>query len=515
MCGILGIFSSNLNSVFNNYEFESLANSISHRGKSGFGMLDSSSNKFYKKFEDIDFKNMIVNNSNQVMFHALHSITEFTKQPLENSFKKSIVLFNGEIYNFKELSKKYGFESVESDTLFLQKYLDSFSIDELLNNMPKIVEGLNGDFAICYKREDYVFMLRDNLGVKPLFYHYSDEKGCIVISEKTNVFEITEVNPREIVIFNVETKSITKVSRNFYGLMDEVLDLENKIQEKVWDLLVESIKKRIPQNSNKKIGVLFSGGIDSTVIVLILKQLGIKFTCYSAKCSSNSLEEADDFIYAQRISKQYNLDFKYVDIDVKELENLTKDVISIIDDTNYIKVSVALPFLASCRLAQEDEIDVMFSGLGSEEIFAGYRRHKQCDNVNLECLEGLKILHERDLYRDDVITMSCTQELRVPFLDKELIDYCLKIPAKYKLDVEKVKEIKNEVYKKPYLNALVQNKIILRECAKRFLNLEDEYANRLKKAAQYGSKFDKGLLRLAKDKNMNKEDYLKSLNNIQ
>jgi len=166
----------------------------------------------------------------------------------------------------------------------------------------------------------------------------------------------------------------------------------------------------------------------------------------------------------------------------------------IIEDTDYIKTSVALPFLASVEEAKKDNINILFSGLGSEEIFAGYRRHKKAQNVNKECLEGLKILFQRDLYRDDCITMSKTIEMRLPFLDKELIEYALNIPIKYKLNLNENR-----------------SKIILREIALD-MGLDKKYSERQKKAAQYGSKFDKGLLRLAKDKGLSKLDLLKKIN---
>ncbi|MEC8221066.1 MAG: asparagine synthase C-terminal domain-containing protein, partial [Nanoarchaeota archaeon] len=216
-------------------------------------------------------------------------------------------------------------------------------------------------------------------------------------------------------------------------------------------------------------------------------------------------------IYADEISRKHFLRFHVATTHVDELEQQTIDVMNLIEDNDYIKVSVALPFYLACKRAQEDEIDIMFSGLGSEEIFAGYRRHKQAKDPNQECYEGLKIMHQRDLYRDDVITMNFTQELRVPFLDKELINYALSIPAKYKLDLEKIEEIKDEVEAKPYLNSEVRSKIVLRDATREHTKLEEKYLERQKKAAQYGSKFDKGLARLAKNAKMQKQDYLDML----
>jgi asparagine synthase (glutamine-hydrolysing) len=87
-------------------------------------------------------------------------------------------------------------------------------------------------------------------------------------------------------------------------------------------------------------------------------------------------------------------------------------------------------------------------------------------------------MYERDLYRDDVITMENNLELRLPFLDKELIEHALKIPSKYKIN--------NEV-----------TKLILREIALE-KGIPEEFAFRKKTAAQYGSKFDFALGKLAK-----------------
>ena len=519
MCGIVASFTPIQENVDNtltvdNTLFETLSKSISHRGKTSYGLLnglDDLDNSFSidikNSIEDLDFSTK----SSFKLFHSLHAIHSISPQPLYDSKKKSILAFNGEIYNFEEINTKLSI-STQSDSQTLFEYLNSFSLQELIQNSNSIIQKLNGDFAFCYVRENIVFLIRDVLGVKPLLYSISKDY-CTICSEKSFDIPLQEVLPQEIVIINRLDFSVSKIPQKKYELLTELQDPLSRIENEVWDLLVKSVKKRIPKDTSKKIGILFSGGIDSTILVLILKQLGVTFTCYTAKCSYEKLEEAEDFMYAQKLAKIYSLDFKYVDVDIKELEELTVKVLSIIKETNYIKVSVSLPFLASCKLAQKDSIDIMFSGLGSEEIFAGYRRHKQVEpqRINQECVNGLHILHQRDLYRDDVITMSCTQELRVPFLDKDLISYCINIPAHYKIDIKRNEEIKAEVYKKPYLNTEIMSKIILRNCAKRFLNLDDEFVYRQKKAAQYGSKFDKGILRLAKDKGLQKQEYLDNL----
>ena len=141
-------------------------------------------------------------------------------------------------------------------------------------------------------------------------------------------------------------------------------------------------------------------------------------------------------------------------------------------------------------MAKEDGCKVIFSGLGSEEIFAGYERHKNSANINQECLSGLLKMYERDLYRDDVITMNNNMELRFHFWTQNWLIMHLKFQSKYK--------IKGET-----------TKYILREIALQ-KGIAKEFAFRKKTAAQYGSKFDYAIGKLAKQhKFSSKSAYLR------
>ena len=472
---------------------------LNFRGLDGCGIYDGSNILTSKKINEL-------NNSNQdseISFgHVLHSIEGEVLQPIK---EKGILCFNGEIYNYKDLNKKLNIET-SNDSQTLLRFLDSNK------DIKETLKELDGDYAFSYFNDEKIYLARDIIGVKPLWYHLDDSGSFEFASEKKVLHEkAIELNPREILIYDVKNKNFEIINREFkYPENESILRYEN-IKKDVWDLLVEAVKKRIPSSTDKKIGLLFSGGIDSTAIALVLQHLKIDFTCYTAKIEGNNMEEAQDLIYSIEISEKHNLNLEVAKTTIKELEEHTIEVMKLIESNDYIKVSVALPFYLACERAKKDKIDIMFSGLGSEEIFAGYRRHKQAQDPNKECFEGLKIMHLRDLYRDDVITMNFTQELRVPFLDKNLIDYSLKIPEKYKLDLKKIEEIKDRVYGEPHLNSEVRSKIVLRDVIRDKTTLEEKYIERQKKAAQYGSKFDKGLLRLAKNTKINKQEYLDQL----
>ncbi len=259
------------------------------------------------------------------------------------------------------------------------------------------------------------------------------------------------------------------------------------MKTKLKELITNAIIKAVPRD--KKIGVLFSGGVDSTLIAKVLKDNNIDFTCYTA---SSSNEEYKDLICSIKAAKELGFKLK-----VAKPEDLEKELIKvsdILETANYITISIALPLYLAMKKAKEDKIDFLFSGLGTEELYAGYERHAHAEDINEECRKGLETINERDIERDETLAKYFDLELLVPFLDNTLIDYSLNIPGEEK--------IKNG-YKK----------YILREVAEE-LGVPKEYAWRKKLAVQYGSGIDREIIRLAKSKGFKfKSDYVEHILN--
>jgi len=382
------------------------------------------------------------------------------------------------IYNWKQLSK-----NSKNDAEALFKLLEKQPIKQVLKK-------LDGVYAFAYIKNNNLYLARDILGIKPLFYSkkpfaFASEKKVL---EKLNFKDIQELNPRHILKYNIKTKKITFLQREFFKITPEHKQPYKILQKNIEELLINAIKKRVP---NKKFGLLFSGGIDSVILAYYLKKLNYDFTCYTAALKYTP--EPEDLKYAKKVAKALNLNLKYKTIPINKIPDYLKKVVPLIEDNNPVKVSVALTFYIASELAKEDKCKVIITGLGSEEIFAGYERHRSAQNKNRECLSGLLKLYERDTYRDDVVTMHNNLELRVPFLDLNLVKYALKIPSKYKV-TEK------------------GDKYILRDLALK-LGIPEEFAFRKKKAAQYGSKFDKALEKLAKQNKTTRSEYLKQFYN--
>lgn len=465
MCGIIGLF----NNSRAGYKIIKGLEILKNRGKDGYGITDGKGS-YYSK----DIRKLTLLKSRNVLGHSLHSVVGYVRQPIRNCF-----VANCEIYNWKQLRDEYA-SKAENDAELMLELLEKNSI--------KAIEEFDGVFAFCYWNKEELVLARDILGEKPIWYSHSDgfgfasEKKAL---ERLGYLDIVELNPRKILKYDIKEDRIEFVQREFFSTTPELRLGMKELETQLKKRLIKAIRKRIPK---RKFGLLFSGGIDSTVTAFILKQLGCKFVCYTAACSQG--KTAEDLVYSEKVAKELGLRLKKIEIELDKVPSLLKEVVPLIEDTNVTKVAVALPFFVACERAKKDGCKVIFSGLGSEEIFAGYQRHKNSADINKECLSGLIKIYERDLYRDDVITMFHSLELRLPFLDKSLVDFCLRIPVEYKLKEGR-------------------DKIILRNVAKA-LGIPEKFCERKKRAAQYGSNFMKAIEKLTKTSRLRyKSEYLR------
>jgi len=273
-----------------------------------------------------------------------------------------------------------------------------------------------------------------------------------------------------------------------FSIKPVISEKESEIVKKLKDLVVNAVKQNIPQ---ERFGILFSGGVDSSLIAKICKDNKKDFICYTSIFEEKGLKQAEDLEYAKKIAKKFGFKLKIVKANLKQTEKYIKEILKIIKEPNVVKVGVALPFYIAFEAAKKDRINIMFSGLGSEELFAGYKRHTKVTDINKECFNGLIAMYERDITRDLAIAKSKGIKLKIPYLDENIISYSLRIPAKMKFNGK-------------------NNKIAIRKVAEK-LGL-GEFSWRKKRAAQYGSRFDKAIDKLTRKKGFKyKKEYLESV----
>ncbi|MBS3117434.1 asparagine synthase C-terminal domain-containing protein [Candidatus Woesearchaeota archaeon] len=258
---------------------------------------------------------------------------------------------------------------------------------------------------------------------------------------------------------------------------------ENKILKALIPILEGAVQKR----RRGRVAIAFSGGVDSGLLALLAKKLGIHFKLFSL-----GLHGAKDLEWAKKLALLNKWPLAINLISVGQAEVIIKKVARLLKSEDPTNVGVGCVTYAILDQVKKEGYRTVFTGAGPEEIFAGYKRHVDAKEVNEECWSGLQTLYEKDLQRDITIAEYFGLELLCPYLDDDLIEFAMQIDGSLKV-VGK------------------ERKVVLRSAAE-VLGLQKEVAWRKKVAAQYGSGFDRVLKVLAREHGFKyKKDYLKSL----
>lgn len=224
---------------------------------------------------------------------------------------------------------------------------------------------------------------------------------------------------------------------------------------------------------NLKVGLILSGGIDSSIIAYFTANFFNKVKFFTL---ANN-DQSEDVHYAKILNQKLKKDHQVVYFDQKIINEIKPTVIDLFEKNqlllNPTQLSLGLAFFLLCQEAKKDRIEVLFTGQGPDILLAGYHFYKKIplDQINQEIKKNLSLL-EIDNKRDQTMASFFNIQLVNPYLEKKLIDFFLKIPADYKIS-----KINNEVYEKYFL----------RLAAKR-INLPVEIILRHKKALQYSTK---------------------------
>lgn len=312
-------------------------------------------------------------------------------QPITNEDGNIVLVFNGEIYNYRELRehlKKKGHRfSSKGDTEVIVHLFE----EEGINFLNKL-EGMFA-FALYDKKDNTVYVVRDRLGIKPLFYTLIKQQ-LIFASEIKALLQDKSIS-REIdinVLYNFLSYNytvgsdmiISKVKRLPPGCYIKYSDRGYFIK-KYWDpykggenlgkkasvymeqfdaLLDESVKSHLV--SDVPLGILLSGGLDSSAVLSYASRYigkGIKAFCVSFEDSGY-----DESVYARRVARQFDAEYNEIRFD-QDIVSILKDVVWHSD--SLIADASALALFLVSKLAKS-KVKVLLSGEGGDEIFFGY-----------------------------------------------------------------------------------------------------------------------------------------------
>jgi asparagine synthase (glutamine-hydrolysing) len=245
--------------------------------------------------------------------------------------------------------------------------------------------------------------------------------------------------------------------------------------ERIANLLEESIIKAV--GKNQRIAVAFSGGVDSTTIAKIASKY-----C-EVDLITVGMEDSADIIASRECAKEMSMELNEVIVDEKMLEQAYKSAWKLKEGTLVDVELMAVVYLI-CKKAAELENKIVLFGSGAEELFIGYSKYyeayEQGKNLDKILIQEIMTLPDRDIARACMVAQHFGLIAKTPFMDKELVDYVLSIPAKDRIGPKEMK------------------KPLIRQVAKLFA-VPIDAIERQKKAMQYGSNVHKTFLKLLKE----------------
>ena len=382
-------------------------------------------------------------------FHRLcvNDLSYNGNQPFEN--KNVSMMCNGEIYNHKKLKEEYSVSS-QSDS-DCEVILHLYEKSETLGFIKKL-DGVFG-FSIYDRQNNKLYLGRDRIGVRPLFYRYDSEMNICFASEakSINYFKfgnIQEVPPAHYIEFDLNNLTIKIVK--YYDLpLYPLHETSSNVSKKLRNLLESAVEKRMM--SDRQIGCLLSGGLDSSVVASILQ----KKSPVPIKTFSIGFSESTDLKYARKVAEYIGSDHHEIILSYEEAIKRIPEVIRKIEtyDITTIRASTGM-YLLSEYIKNNFEEVVIFSGEGSDELLAGYLYFHYAPNKEELFKESRRLVTELSIYdvlRADRTTASHGLELRVPFLDKDFLQYCMT------LDGDLRKPVNN--FEKYYLRKAFENEI--------------------------------------------------------
>jgi asparagine synthase (glutamine-hydrolysing) len=375
-----------------------------------------------------DAEGVHVNQTCGMLGHRRLSIMdpEGGDQPIYNEDGSAAIVGNGEIYNFaalrQQLQPRHRFRT-SSDT---EAILHLFE-DEGAN----VVRRLDGMFAFAIAEGDTLFLARDPIGIKPLYYGLRSEgtanQAIYFASELKALADWTD-EAKEFPPGTYYHPAQGFVS--YYEVPDRVpqdLPLTVRLQ-RLRQTLEDAVIKRTM--SDVPWGAFLSGGLDSSIISAIVRQQVDELHTFSV-----GIEGSRDLEAARLAARHIGSIHHEYTLTVEEVWKELPRIVYSLESFDQDLVRNSIPTYFCSRLAAE-YVKVILTGEGADELFAGYPYYRTIANpaeLHAELRRSIATLHNINLQRVDRATMAHGLEGRVPFLDVALIDLAQTIPLELKL----------------------------------------------------------------------------------
>lgn len=405
MCGIAGCFGNPDEKTINK-----MLDALPHRGPNDRG---------------------IENKGKGTYGHTRLSIVDVERghQPMLNEDKEIGLICNGEIYNYKELKKglqkKHTFRTDADSEVILHLYE---------NGDPHFVKNLDGMFAFAVFSEDSIFLARDPIGIKPLYYGYRD--GNFYFSSELKAMSHAGVEE----VHEFPAGHCYSPEQGFKKFYETPPVNENKdwpvedAAKKVKDTFIEAVDKRLLSDPEIHVGSFCSGGLDSSLVAAIAARKIPHLHTFAVGMKDEKGVESDDLKASRIAAEHIGSTHHELIFTEEEYYEALPHVINALESYDPSLVRCALPCYFTCKLAAK-YVTVVLTGEGADEVFTGYHYMKNwnLEKLNQEARRCITNLHNINLQRADRLGMLFSLELRVPFLDTKMVDLGMQIPPELKI----------------------------------------------------------------------------------
>ncbi len=377
MCGINGIFYMNGNSLASSKELVRAMNtSIAHRGPDDEGIWSSMDDRLF-------------------LGHRRLSIIDLTAsghQPMIDEIGNAIV-FNGEIYNYKELrdelSKGIHFKTGSDTEVILELYKQ---------HGHAALKQLNGMFAFAFwnQHNETLFLARDRAGKKPLYYTLHDGKFAFSseikalltlpwikgVPDQEALYHFLTYNqlPAPLTMFEGihkldagECMTLHKGHIKIESYWNiEPHSFESKSEKEISDELYQQLEKAVNYRmvADVPVGAFLSGGVDSSAVVALMRAQS-SATIKTFAVGFDGQSNYDEKIYADQVSKMFNTEHFEKNIKPEDIANSLPLIIDSFDEPMADATCIPIYFIS--QLAREKGAIVVQTGDGADELFSGYR----------------------------------------------------------------------------------------------------------------------------------------------
>lgn len=386
---------------------------------------------------------------------AINDLSENGNQPfhMEENNNQYTLICNGEIYNHQELATKYDCSTTSnSDCEIILHLFKKIGFRETISQ-------LDGVFSCILLHNDIMYIARDPIGVRPLFMGTKGE-NLLFASELKSIHGLSDSiiqfppgtiwnsNERQFISYYPINKLYEE--NNFMNEEDILKNINNKF--------TSAVEKRLM--SDRPIGCLLSGGLDSSLVAGLLQQrISGKLRTFSI-----GLEGATDLEYARMVAEHIGSDHTEVIVTEQDMLDAIPEVIKAIEsyDTTTVRASTPM-YLLSQYIKKNTDIIVIYSGEGSDEASGSYLYFHNAPNeieFRKETNRLMCDLSYFDVLRCDRTTAAHSLEVRVPFLDKNFLQYYMNIEPSMKHP--NYGSIEKYLLRKAFDNGLLPNQVLWR-----------------------------------------------------